>query len=238
MNSVARKSGNEFGWSLVLLGLAICFTWLLLGTMGIGGMFRQVGFLLLLTSLLLKQRWVIYLVSVGVVFAFSQRWYVGFKIDEVSVWRVLIFMGYLVFSLRFTDCALRLRLNAGVKRIFAIDTSRQQQVMREIRPVTAGLLWIPAAMLAACCLLWCVPLDFTTDDRLGIQPKGFRAITVLWLLSVGWFIGAGLFGWMGDRENDPVRARVYLRSVFGRQAYAELNPIEKNLVKKRSQQSD
>ncbi|MCP4463263.1 MAG: hypothetical protein GY819_10750 [Planctomycetaceae bacterium] len=110
--------------------------------------------------------------------------------------------------------------------------------MQATRPIMAGLLWIPLALFAAYFLLWGVPLDATTDERLGIQPTGFRSITVFWLLSVFWFVGSGLFWWMAERENDPLRARVFLRSVFGQQVYPELNPIEKSLAKKRTRKSD
>ncbi len=238
MSSVAPKSNNELGMSLMLLALALGFTWLLLGSFRLGDVSKLFSFITLATCILFKQRWVIYLVAVAFIFVGTQRWQVGLNFDVSHMMRVFAFMGYLVFSLRFTDCPLRLRFDAGVKGALTVDTSQKHQIMQATRPIMAGLLWIPLALFAAYFLLWGVPLDATTDERLGIQPTGFRSITVFWLLSVFWFVGSGLFWWMAERENDPLRARVFLRSVFGQQVYPELNPIEKSLAKKRMRKSD
>ena len=238
MSSVTPKSNNEFGMSLMLLALALGFTWMLLGSFRLGDVGRLFAFIALAICILFKQRWVIYLVSVACIFVGTQRWPVGFNFEVSQMTRVFAFMGYLVFSLRFTDCPLRLRFDAGVKVTLTVDTFQKQQIIQATRPIMAGLLWIPLALLAACFLLWEVPLDATTDERLGIKPTGFRSITVFWLLSVFWFVGSGLFWWLAERENDPLRARVFLRSVFGQQVYSELNPIEKSLAKKRMRKSD
>ena len=100
MSSVAPKSNNEFGMSLMLLALALGFTWLLLGSFRLGDVGRLFAFIALAICILFKQRWVIYLVAVAFIFVGTQRWPVGFNFDVSHMRRVFAFMGYLVFSLR------------------------------------------------------------------------------------------------------------------------------------------
>ena len=103
--------------------------------------------------------------------------------------------------------------------------------------ITSGWLWVPLAIAAAVFVLWVIPYDPMTDFEWQITPTGFRAISVLWLLAVIWFIVSGMFWWMAERETDPLKARVFARSLYCRQMNRELDGIEKRRAARLAKQA-
>jgi hypothetical protein len=226
----------------LLLALAALFALLLLRTTAIPGTMQIALVAALMAGIMVKQRWMIYLALAIFLFAESARWRSGpgFQLMTEDFYLVLTLMGFAVFSLRCTDSDA---LNAGGRKRSGpggVDPgdADAEKTWIALRPLTAGLSWIPISVAAAALVLWLIPIDFSADDRLRIKPVGFRAITILWFLAVSWFFLWGLFWWLADREQDCFRARVYARSAFGRELFREMHAIEKRRAKRHKQDSD
>lgn len=212
----------------VMLLAAFLFTWLLSGFANAPGSVRLTVCVALMAATLLKQRWVIYAAVAIALFAVSNRSR-GMPDVGLSPWDlyfVVILMGYAIFNLRFTDLEFRIRWRPNLGLIDSRDADPLTTVS-VLRPLTSGWLWLPLAIAMAHVVMWAIPLDLSSEDRLQINPAGFRAISMLWLLAVLWFLGAGLFSLLADREADPRRARVFARSVWCREWNREWQSIEK-----------
>ena len=224
---------------MVLFLLSAVFTWLLVQTFNVPEGFRIYLFLALCLATFARQRWLIYLFAAVVLFAASHFDRNGREVDLQldDLIRVLIFMSYLITSLRYTDLGFRFRdwIGAGPSGTPESDTST---TWLAVRPISSGWLWVPLAMTTAVFVLWVIPYDSSTDYEWQITPTGFRAISVLWLLAVIWFIVSGVFWWMAERETDPLKARVFARSLYCRQLNRELHGIEKRRAARLAKQSE
>ena len=222
---------------LLLFLLSAGFTWLLVQLVDVPDFLRNFLVVGLCLATLMRQNWFIYLVAAAALFNASDRWRsdYGIVLLPQDIYFAIALLGYLIFSLRFTD------LNARVRWLHksSVDSAEQTDRARTwlgIRPTIAGLLWVPLAMAVAVVVLWIVPYDPSTDYEWEITPTGFRSLSVLWLLAVIWFFVSGAFWWMAERENDPQRARVFARSLYCRQMHRELHGIEKRRAKRLQKQ--
>lgn len=238
MNSEQPKTDVEIRDSWLLLVLALVFTWWLLGLTVQSVTLRRALFALLTVSLLMKQRWVIYLTVVYCVFVSSivpQR--LGGFATYLFVIKPLVLMGYLIFSLRFTDRSLRFRLGFDGQGWWTQDQNQTLHTLHSTRPLTSGIIWVPLALVGAAFFLMWIPIDPTTDVRWGIRPAPFRAFAVLWFLAFSWLMISGVFWWFAERDPDPFRARVYMRSLFCKESHRELSPIVKTAVRKQARKT-
>jgi len=220
----------------VLMALvATLFTWWLVQIASFSPLARIIVFGGLCAAMLLKQRWVIYATMAIAVFAASQEWRgdQGSGLFQKDFYFVVVLMGYAIFSLRFTDLKFRFRWRESTGEPRAQQGSDQAISWISTRPFSSGWIWFPLALGMAVLVLWAIPVDYTTDLRLRIKPNGFRAIAVFWFLSLIWFLVSGFFWLIVERNNDPLRARVFARSVVCRQLNRELHGIEKRRARRR-----
>ena len=238
MNSEVPKSNGEMRDTWLLLALALCFAWWLLSFTVQSVNLRRLVLVMLGLSLLMKQRWVIYLTVIYCVFISS---IVPRRLSAIEsftfVIKPLVLMGYLIFSLRFTDRPLKFRLGFDGAGWWTQDQNQVLNTLHSTRPLGSGMIWVPVALVAAVLFLMWIPVDPTTDVRWGIRPRAFRSFAVLWFLGCPWLMISSVFWWYAERDPDAFRARVYLRSLFCRQIHGELSPIERTVVKKQNRKS-
>ena len=237
--AMQSKSTNDRWVSIALLVLAAIFTWLLMQLANFPELARPLIFVAVCLAMPLRQRWLIYLVAVAVLFAATHQWRreYGIVLLPRDIYLVVVLMGFLIFTLRVTDLPFRVHWWPDSKKEPADDPDRLN-TWQAVRPISSGLLLVPLSLAAAVFVLWIIPYDPSTDYEWEITPTGFRAISILWLLSVIWFIASGVFWWVAERNNDPVRAGVLARSIFCRQLNRELHGIEKRRARRLQKQSE
>lgn len=238
MNLEDQKSNVDIRDTWLLLGLALFFAWSLLGFAVQSVTLKRVVFVLLGVSLVMKQRWVIYLMVIYSIFVSSlvPR---NLSLAEPLLFflKPLLLLGFLIFSLRFSDQPFSFRLGFDGRGWWTKDQNQTTDTLHATRPLSSGIIWIPVVLIAALLFLIWVPLDLTTDARWGIRPAAFRALTVFWFLAFLWLMISSFFWWYAERDHDPFRAKVYIRSLFCQQIHRELAPIEKMAAKKQNRKT-
>ncbi len=221
---------------LVLAVLAVFATWLLVQAVDFSSGLQPLIFGLLAGGLLVRQRAVVYLAVAGALFLpLSNMNRVGnfpLLIAE-DVWFALVLILYVTLSIRYIDVATMYRRASKQEQLAANrESGAGKSILLRLRPIVSGWLWIPLALMSAVVVLWMIPWDLASDERIRIKPSGMRAISILWLLGLIWLVADGIFGIATRLRLSPRRAAVYARSLFCRELRWELGLIERRRSKK------
>lgn len=226
MNSRTKNTIEEQFVPVLLAIISIWIAWLLVRAARFNEEWQPIIFGVLSVGMLLRQRWLIYS---GFIFTILSR--LGEPSKGVIVPRVvtddifftIILISYAIFSFRYIDhtkmhSLLEARKRSGLKAAVP---------WMSLRPILAGLLWLPLATFLAFAILRIFPWDASVDARFRITPSGMRAIGIVWFMFLIWFLYDCVIGLISSRQKDPQRARVYIRSVFCWETGSEFAGIEK-----------
>ncbi|MGI9519617.1 MAG: hypothetical protein ACR2NP_21370 [Pirellulaceae bacterium] len=221
---------------LLLAIIAVFFTWLFVQQLEFSPALQPIIFGLVSAGLLLRQRAVIYMgVAAAMFFPLTNHNRVHsfpmLILDDV--WYALITILFVTFGIRFIDVANMYRHQDKQERLAdsgEVNTARNIEL--KLRPLVSGWLWLPLALMSATVVLWLIPWDLASDERIRIRPSGMRAISVLWLLGLIWLVVDGVLSLVSRWRQSTAQASVYTRSAFCRELRWELAPIERRRAKK------